>query len=95
MVPQELPARFGINVFFTKIFFRSVEIIVFHNVLGGVCHSPQGRANWRRCPDGHLRYATVKEHEKTSVGMSSSYIAPATAALKKRSDDHFYESTIL
>ena len=38
---------------------------------------PQGRANWRRCPSGHLRYATEREHEKTSVRMSSSYIAPA------------------
>jgi hypothetical protein len=32
--------------------------------------------------------------EKMSIRTSSIYIAPATAALKKWSDDHFYESAI-
>jgi hypothetical protein len=33
--------------------------------------------------------------KKISVRISSIYTAPATAALKKWSDDHFYESAIL
>jgi hypothetical protein len=59
-------------------FIGSIEIIFFHNVLGGVCPS---RGN------GKLK--------KMFIGTSSSYIAPATVALKKWSDDHFYESAIL
>jgi len=44
---------------------------------------PQGRANWRRFPEGNLRDATAKEHEKISIRISLSYIAPATMALRK------------
>jgi len=34
---------------------------------------PKGRANWRKCPSGYLRYATAREHEKISFRKSSSW----------------------
>jgi len=51
---------------------------------------PQGRADLSRCPYRHLRDATAREHEKISIRISSIYIAPATAAFRKKSDDYFH-----
>ncbi len=76
----------------------SVEIIVLHNVLGGINRRRNARIDWRNHINGFDMFAVPAgkgKLKKMSIRTSSSYIAPATVALKKWSDDHFYESAIL